>query len=165
MPAQPNYLPGMWDDLRTAINAVWPEVTENFRELYIRRINWANFISDSALMVPYVVMQIQPMGQQMDMALDNTAYLVRVSLFYIDQETIVGGPSATGIMEVMEAKALAMQMYLVDPTTQFNTLQVWEDFVIDVSADSQVNMNILLADMPLYGLEISFSAMVGSVIQ
>ena len=156
MPALTNYWTGFWVDLRTAITTQWPEVGTNLRSLQAQKINWVNLIESGGLTFPYVVIHVEPARDADQWGMQNQAYEVDCTFYYLATDT-------QGIAPALESKMKTMQDYLLS-STAFTALQVMNMRTVDVTELNAITESMLEQHMPFTSGAVSFTALVSETL-
>lgn len=156
-----------YDDLRSIVQAAWPEVGMNLRTIRSVRINWSNELQDH-FDAPYVIIAITPQRQSQDFSpMDGVVYECSVTLHYIAMDDGDQGTNVKGLdfddwlddrMFTAQQQAIAL-----DNNGTFKTMQIAEDFNLDATETNPINYELQQADMPLWACSVEFTALSGNL--
>jgi hypothetical protein len=159
----PDYWPGVFTDIRTAIVTAWPEAGVNFETLQAGKRNWDNLIKSGEIVPPWVVIETSELMRERKWGVCNLALSFPCTLFYFAKDSDIG--AAATIAAHLRERMYTMQQQLFKPGTPYTTMQVLlENYRIGGSDVDQANYNMQLANVPFSASSVTFTGLVGECL-
>jgi hypothetical protein len=144
-----------WTDLKTAINAVWPEITQTFKVVNVERLNWQNEIGKKRLVAPWCVVHLPRIERAQGFGAANQTYNPTPTVYYVAEYK-------EGAVDDLSAKLNLLEDYLM--THGFSFTLEEETLNQDISEENTVKASMLQADMLYVAASLGFSCITGYVL-
>jgi hypothetical protein len=152
----------LWEGVREAINAAWPEVYGPthpiLRVTQAERRHWRLLLEQKRMEAPWVVIQIPGMRQADGWGAINTTYEVPVTVHYI-----TSGAGQADIAGYLLAKLLGLERVLTRQS-DYSGFQFLFGLGTDVSENNPANATFVALDQPFAAGSLSFGALIGYIV-
>ena len=160
-----NYFVQALEELEARINVVWTDRNLTFYDTQTKNVNWRVLIDEmTALQAPWVVIMAGTAVPDDDSAVNATASVVPLTIFYIrsSSPTVAEDAADERIEESVYQKMhdLMTDLFPTDPTVH-TALQVTETPSVDVSPNNPANRVFVEASAPFIAGALTIMARMG----